>query len=139
MQTFRLNLIFNENLIDFEPIPSLLFDSSMILDTGEVDALFKLFDPSYQFVSSNPSTVPRTKLDYMDPVSNLGTMVLVYLNVVKVTNLNNPDHPCTISQDFQWTQCVRGFINEATNHKLGSFFGCESNPISRNVRCQLVN
>ena len=77
MQTFRLNLIFNENLIDFEPIPSLMFDSSMILDTGEVDALFKLFDPSYQFVSSNPSTVPRTKLDYMDPVSNLGTMVLV--------------------------------------------------------------
>ena len=139
MQTFRFDLILNENLINFEPIPSLLFDSSMILDTGEVDALFKLFDPSYQFVSSNPSTVPRTKLDYMDPVSNLGTMVLVYLNVVKVTNLNNPDHPCTISQDFQWTQCVRGFINEATNHKLGSFFGCESNPISRNVRCQLVN
>ena len=110
-----------ENSINFEPIPSLMFDSRMILDTGEVDALFKLFDPSYQFVSSNPSTVPRTKLDYMDPVSNLGTMVLVYLNVVKVTNLNNPDHPCTNSQDYQWTQCVRGFINEATNHKLGSF------------------
>ena len=121
MQTFRFDLILNENLINFEPIPSLLFDSSIILDTGEVDALFKLFDPSYQFVSSNPSTVPRTKLDYMDPVSNLGTMVLVYLNVVKVTNLNNPDHPCTNSQDYQWTQCVRGFINEATNHKLGSF------------------
>ena len=122
MQTFRYNLILNETSINFEPIPSLMFDSSMILDTGEVDALFKLFDPSYQFVSSNPSTVPRTKLDYMDPVSNIGTMVLVYLNVVKVTNLNKPDHPCANSQNYKWTQCVRGFINKATNNKLGSFF-----------------
>ena len=121
MQTFRFNLILNETSINFEPIPSLMFDSSMILDIGEVDALFKLFDPSYQFVSSNPSTVPRTKLDYMDPVSNMGTSVLVYLNVVKVTNLNKPDHPCTNSQDFRWTQCVRGFINKATRNKLGSF------------------
>ena len=122
MQTFRFNLILNETSINFEPIPSLMFDSSMILDIGEVDALFKLFDPSYQFVSSNPSTVPRTKLDYMDPVSNLGTSVLVYLNVVKVTNLNKPDHPCANSKDYQWTQCVRGFINKATNNKLRSFF-----------------
>ena len=71
----------------------------------------------YQLLSSNPTAVPKTKLDYMDPVSNLGSTVLVNLAVVQVTSLNKPDSPCVEEEDYSWTQCVKQFISEVKTLK----------------------
>ena len=72
----------------------------------------------YQLLSSNPTAVPKTKLDYMDPVSNLGSTVLVNLAVVRVTSLNKADSPCVEEEDYSWTQCVKLFISEVKHKTL---------------------
>ena len=86
---------------------------NIIKNETYIDALFKLFDPDYLCASSNPSTIPKTTLDYMDPVSNFGTVVLVYMDVVRVTTLNKADQPCVEdSSDYSWTECTRMFVNK---------------------------
>ena len=57
----------------------------------------------------------------MDPVSNLGSTVLVNLAVVKVTSLNKPDSPCVEEEDYSWTQCVKLFISEVKHKTLKHF------------------
>ena len=53
----------------------------------------------------------------MDPVSNLGSTVLVNLAVVRVTSLNKADTPCVEEEDYSWTQCVKQFISEVKTLK----------------------
>ena len=50
--------------------------------------IFRLCDPRYRFESTNPAVSPSTKLDYNDPVSNLGSVVMVYVDVVKVRHVS---------------------------------------------------
>ena len=92
---------------------SINFHPNIIKNESYIDAMFKMFDPNYLFASSNPSTIPKTTLDYMDPVSNFGTVVLVYMDVVKVTTLNMADRPCVENtEDYSWTECTRMFVNK---------------------------
>ena len=72
----------------------------------------------------------------MDPVSNLGSTVLVNLAVVKVTSLNKPDSPCVEEEEYSWTQCVKQFISEVKhlNFKTSSLeIVCQYLSISRKL------
>ena len=55
---------------------------------GYFGGIFRLCDPRYRFESTNPAATPTTKLDYNDPVSNLGSVVMVYVDVVKVRHVS---------------------------------------------------
>ena len=55
---------------------------------GYFGGIFRLCDPQYRFESTNPAATPTTKLDYNDPVSNLGSVVMVYVDVVKVRHVS---------------------------------------------------
>ena len=72
----------------------------------------------------------------MDPVSNLGSTVLVNLAVVKVTSLNKADSPCVEEEQYSWTQCVKQFISEVKHLNFKTSSNCL--PIPHSISRKLV-